>query len=468
MNLSTIDIIVVSVYFLLILFIGFKAKSKKVNFSEENFILAGRKLTLPFFIASLVATWYGNILGIGEFIYNSGIVAWICFGIPYYISALLFSLFFSKKIRNLGYSSIPEQITGKFGKKAGFISSIIILLITLPAAYLLMLGVIFQIFSGISLELSIIISAILSLIYLFWGGLKADIWTNSVQFVLMYIGFGVLLIFSFLKLGDLSDMFAKLPASHLTITGGNSIQYVLTWFIISLQTFVDPSFHQRCAASKDSNFAKQGILISILFWILFDTLTLLTGLYAKAFLNLADPLQAYPILADMVLPIFWKGIFLTAVLSVIMSTLDSYAFVSAITIGKDIFSSFKKFNEIETVRNIRIGLLLTTILSIIIAILIPSAIDIIYKTSSIAIPGLFFPIILSYSSKYGFKKGMTVWSMIIPSAISFIWTLLSMLPNPYLYIFQEIEPMFPGILISLLFGIFTVKKNIKVYDVKNI
>lgn len=462
MKLTYLDILVIILYFLLILFLGFKAKSKGNIINDENFLLAGRKLTLPFFVASLVATWYGNILGIGEFLYKSGIVAWICFGIPYYISAFLFSMFFANKIRNFGFKSIPEQISNKFGNKAGFLSSIIILLITLPAAYLLMLGELFQLFSGYSLNLSIILITILSLIYLFWGGFKADIWTNSAQFILMYLGFGILLFFSIYTLGSINGMMKLLPKSHLTFFGNRNIQYVVSWFIISLQTFVDPSFHQRCAASNNSKIAKKGILISICFWILFDFLTLITGLYAKSYINLSDPLQAYPALAELILPSFWKGIFIVSMLSVIMSTLDSYAFISAITIGNDIIGKYLKNITRSITFYTRVGLLITSVFSVFIAIMIPSAIDIIYKTSSIAIPGLLFPVIISYSKSWTIKEKFVLPSILVPSIISFLWVVLNSFPSHYSHLFSSIEPMFPGILISLFFGIFIIQKKFNV------
>lgn len=459
MKLTLIDSIIIILYFFLILYLGFKAKRKNTTDADENFLLAGRKLTLPFFVASLVATWYGNILGIGEFVYSSGIVAWICFGFPYYIAAFIFANLFATKIRKLGFKSIPEQVTSKFGNTSGYLSSIIVLIITIPASYVLMLGVLFELFSGISQTLSIIIVTVISLVFLFWGGFKSDIWTNTAQFILMFLGFGILLLFSILKLGDISSMLSLLPENHLELKGNKSIQYVLSWFIISLQTFVDPSFHQRCAASKKSSTPKKGVLISIGFWILFDTLTLLTGLYAKAYFEISDPLQAYPVLAENILPVFWKGFFIVALLSVIMSTLDSYAFVSAMTIGNDILTKIRKFKNISIKKLTQIGLFITSIFSIAIAILIPSAIDIIYKTSSIAIPGLLLPVILSFSSRYTIRKKFRIIAIILPSIISFVWTIgKGLFPNYFAY-FSQIEPMFPGIIFSAIISIFVIIKE---------
>jgi len=446
MTVSYLDIIVIIIYFLVILYIGFVLSKKKEVSSDNEFLLAGRKLTLPIFVATLVATWYGSILGIGEFVYKSGFVAWVCFGLPYYIAAIIFGIFIAGKIRTLGFKSIPEQIEYFYGKTASRISSFIILVITIPAAYLLMLGIMLQLFTGWELWISIIVGALLSLIYLFFGGFRADVYTNVAQFILMYLGFGILIYFATIKYGFVSEWIGKLPEKHLKFLGDLDWQYVLAWYIIAFQTLVDPTFHQRCAAAKNPKIARKGIFVSVIFWIIFDTLTLIAGLFATGFIVTDNPLMAFPLLGENVLPAFWKGIFIVSLLATIMSTLDSYAFISGFTIGNELkklkFFTKDFFNEKKTTQ---IGLLISSILGVSIAILIPSAVEIIYKTSTIAIPGLIFPLIFTYFKKIPIKSNDTIWIMIIGAISSLIFTLAK---EHNVFFFKNIEPMFPAIIIS--------------------
>jgi len=469
MNLHWIDYSLVATYFVLIIYIGFFASKRKAQKKSdfEDYLLAGRRLSLPLFVATLVSTWYGNILGIGEFIYTSGIVGWVCFGLPYYISAAIFAFFAAGKIRKYNFKTIPEQITSRYGMKAGWLASLIVLIITIPAAYILILGVIIQVFSGIDLWLSIIIGAVLSLVYLFTGGFRADVYTNTAQFVLMYIGMGVLVIFSIISYGLPDVLSTRLPETHLTFAGGKSWQFILVWFLISLQTFVDPSFHQRCAAAKKPVTARNGILISIIFWMLFDSFTLFSGLYARAFIHIDNPVMTYLILGDKILPVFWKGIFIIAMLATVMSTLDSYSFISAATIGNDILNpilqKIKRFQTISLESLTKFGLLLTSIFGVGMAILLPSAVGLIYKTASIAVPGLLVPLIFSYSKNYRLSKIMLI--MFSGVCISGIWTIISILVEKKIIIFNnnifnDIEPMFSGLVISIILGIIFIRKNL--------
>lgn len=469
-SLSTADFLVLAIYIIAILYIGFFVARKKetsITASTEEFILAGRGITLPIFVGTLVATWYGNILGIGEFIYNDGIVAWVCFAFPYYIAAGFFAGFIAKKIRTSNVKTIPEQMLNKYGRNASIVASIIVLVITIPAAYILILGVLIQVFIGLELWLCIMIGTLLSMAFLFTGGFRADILTNSAQFILMYLGFGVLLYFTITYFGSPEEMLNELPERQLEITGGYGWQFVLVWFIISFQTFVDPSFHQRCAAAKSPEIAQKGIVISIICWMIFDFLTLSTGLYASAYINASNPMMSYPILADMVLPYFWKGLFLVTLLATVMSTLDSYAFISGVTIGNDILEPIKsKFSLLKTLSSqslSKIGLAITAIFGIFMAIAIPSAVQLIYKTSSIAVPGLLFPLLITYSDKYKINRNKIILLMLFSSLTSAIWTLGNTLAYQRVFIFSDIfisiEPMVPGIIISLILSMAFIRKE---------
>ena len=91
-----------------------------------------------------------------------------------------------------------------------------------PAAYVLMLGTLFAAMTGLPLAPCILAAAVLSLFYVDRGGLRTVVLTDQVQFVLMYAGFAVLLVFLVAQHGGPGFLRAHLPATHLTWHGGNS------------------------------------------------------------------------------------------------------------------------------------------------------------------------------------------------------------------------------------------------------
>ncbi|HIA83281.1 MAG: sodium:solute symporter family protein [Candidatus Neomarinimicrobiota bacterium] len=451
-----LDLSVLILYVGLLIGFGFY-RTKQSGKDPEEFLLAGRKLSLPGFVVTLVATWYGGILGIGENTYSYGIQTWFIFGLPYYIFAILFAFLIAGRINETKFISIPDQFHGRFGKTAGVVSALYILFLASPAPYILSIGILLQFTTGLSFGLSLLMATGLSLSYIWIGGFKAVVRTDGLQFGFMFVGFLLLLIFSMKSNGPISEL--VLPVSHLNITGGASIQYIVVWFFIALWTFVDPGFYQRCAAAKSPQTAKKGILISIGFWFIFDMLTLSTGLYAKALLTAGDPLFAYPRLGAMVLPPLAYGIFITGLLATIMSTIDSLGLISAITFGRDILWRIQsptstdklKWNNESTIF-VRKGLIITAFIALILAFSIPSVVKLWYGLGSILVPGLVLPFLISFKNNR--PKENILLMMVSPVLVSIFWILLGKLLNGYPF---GLEPFYPGILTSVLVYVIKVK-----------
>ena len=269
----------------------------------------------------------------------------------------------------------------------------------------------------------------------------------------MFLGFGLLLFYSYLHSNKPEIAISSLPNEFFDPTGGASLQYILAWFFIALWTFVDPGFYQRCSAADSKKTAQKGILVSILFWMMFDGLTFLTGMYAKLLITDAKPALAYIQLAELVLPSMAMGLFIVAVLSVIMSTIDSYTFISASTFGRDILwrvqvnSDKKTFNENHAIPLVKKGLLVSVLISLMLALSMPSVVEIWYTLGSVIVPGLLVPFIFSF-----FKKDLNIFTMMVsPVFVSILWIIIK---NIYGYYPFNIEPFYPGIITSIIYGIF--------------
>jgi SSS family solute:Na+ symporter len=444
-----LDVSILIIYLVALIILGF-IRSNHSNKDPEDYLLAGRKLSLPGFVVTIVATWYGGILGIGENTYSFGIQTWFIFALPYYIFALLFALFIAGRINQAKYISLPDQFHNRYGKTAGIISAIYILALASPAPYILSIGILIQFISGFSFGISLIIATTISMSYIFTGGFKAVVRTDKLQFGFMFLGFALLLIYSIKIFGGYTQLAMALPKSHLSITGGASLQYILVWFFIAIWTFVDPGFYQRCAAAKSPKTAQNGIIISIIFWFLFDILTLSTGLYAKAMLTGGEPLFAYPRLGALVLPPIAYGIFITGLLATIMSTIDSLGMISAITFGRDILWQISNSSNPDSWKDqstslIHKGLGVTSFIALALAFSIPSVVKLWYNLGSIIVPGLVIPFLMSFN-KNRIQDGI-IFLMVCPALTSIIWIIYASLFGNYPF---NIEPFYPGVIISCL------------------
>ncbi|MBU8871440.1 MAG: sodium:solute symporter family protein [Gemmatimonadales bacterium] len=420
-----------------------------------DYIVAGRRLTLPAFTASLVTTWYGGILGVGEYTWTYGISNWLVFGLPYYLFAGVFALFLAGRARRSRMLTVPDLLEDRYGRSAALVGAGTIFLMTAPAAYVLMLGVLVAMATGWPLWAGVALGTALSVGYVFRGGLRAVVATDVVQFFLMFGSFLILVPVCVSKFGGWDFLRQNLPASHLAWDGGLGWQAIAVWYFIALSTLVEPAFYQRCYAAKSESTARRGIAAAIGLWIVFDFLTTTAGLYARVLLpDLADPMQAFPALAAEVLGPFWQGVFTVGLLATIMSTVDSYSFIGAVTLGRDIIGRWRGLGEAGSqefgeaaggsLTLIRWSLLATAILAATLALVAGSVITLWKTLGSLGTPVLLLPLALAHTRRR-LPGRAVVLSMVASGCVSGIWLFWGR-GGPWL----GVEAIFPGLLTSIL------------------
>src|SRR5512143_525229 len=126
---------------LIVLYFGFLAAVWAGAFGRRlgalDYLVAGRRVTLPAFVATLVATWYGGILGVGEYAWRYGVANWLVFGAPYYLGAALFALFLARRAREAELLTLPDLLHRAYGRRAALVGAVAVFVNAAPAAYVL-------------------------------------------------------------------------------------------------------------------------------------------------------------------------------------------------------------------------------------------------------------------------------------------------------------------------------------------
>jgi len=461
-QLAPIDYGVIIAYLCGLLFLGLRYARTYKKWNIDSYLLAGRRVSLPAFTATLVSTWYGGVLGIGEFTYRYGILNWFTQALPYYVFAILFALILAAKIQKTQLYTIPDQLYQHYGKFAGGLGSLFVFILVTPAPYILMVVILLKILLGISFGLALVIAVFFSTLYVFWGGFQSVVKTDLLQFSLMFLGFIIVVGAAFFRFGGLAFLKTNLPATHLSLTGGQGWQYLFVWFFIALWTFIDPGFYQRCYAAKRPQTAKYGILSAVLFWMIFDALTTLSGLYARALFQDINPMMAFPLLGETVLPPLLRGLFFAGLLATIMSTLDSFSFLSAVTFGRDILWRLKQRGNIN--RFSQIGLVLSIIIAIVIIYLIPSIVRIWYTLGTLFIPTLIYPLLGALISRIRMSQSGTIICMLTVFITTSSWYISGVVRNTLAEpnFLLNIQPFFTGLLLaSLIFIIDQIWQRVR-------
>ncbi len=454
-SFTTFDYAVLGAFFAIVLAIGLFAKYVK-RAEGEDYLLGSRKLNLPMFVATTVATWYGGILGVGEFTYKYGILSWITQGLPYYVFALLFAFLFAGKIRETELFTLPDKMEKTYGKNAALLSAVIIFFLVNPAPYLLMTGALFSLLFNVSFAVGMFFAVAIVSAYLLRGGFKATVYTDIFQFIVMFAGFILIAVTLFSNYGGADYLVRNLPPQLLSLENANPF-YVAVWFLIALWTFVDPGFHQRSYAARNAKVAKYGIIVSVLFWMIFDFLTVSTGLFSRAVLGEnINAVISYPLLADKVLSSGAKGLFFAALFATILSTLNSMTFIAATTYSRDFIYRFAKNKKsVNIERQTQIGIFIASALGFVIALTLQSVIEIWYLLGSILIPGLIFPVIGAYYPKWRIDKRITVIEIVAGFSASALWFALIKLSDYE----TEIEPMIVGLIFAFVIHLYGMRNK---------
>lgn len=396
------------------------------------------------FVATLVTTWYGNLLGVTEMAYKEGLVQWLTQGIFWYAAYVFFAFFIAKKIRESKLFTLPDQLEKFYDRKTAILGALINLIMLSPAAYILSMGLIFEIIFQIPLSQGLIIGSIITFIYTFRGGFKAVVVTDMLQFFFMFLGLALIIPFAINKF-SLTELLANIPNSHLSLTGSYSWQIVLAWLVIASWTLIDSNFYQRCYSARDYKTAQQGILIATAFWFVFDFMVCLVGLFAFSAMPNLEPATALVGFANSVLPPIAKGVFFTGLLATVMSTLDSLSFSSAMCFTKDIYQRIFKVTDTTKVIFVnKITIAVVALLGIIVAINFQSLIKLMYYKASIGISGLLLPLLCGFFLKKKLNANSAFFSIIAGSSACIIWLILQKL-----YIISiNFEAIFVGLLAS--------------------
>lgn len=423
-----IDAVIVAGFLAACLALGARVRREE---DSEGWILAGRALTLPVFVATLVPTFYGGVLGIGEFTWSAGLSNWTVMALPYYVFAGLYAAFLAGRVRMTAGLTIPDHLESAYGRRMALMGALLVFVLASPADELLMAGSLLGHLTGLSTAAASAVAAVFALALTWRGGLRSDTAANRLQFVAMFAGFALIIPFAWHAVGSPAAMAARLPAGHMSWTGGMGWAKLIGWWLIAIWTIVDPSFHQRCAAAQSPAVARKGILISIAFWAVFDLLTTTAGLYARAALPvLGNPTLAFPLLADAVMPPVARGLFFAGISASLFAALQGTAMIAAACLGKS---------------RIRAGLIATMILSYVLSRLVPSIVGLWYTVGSAAIPGLLLPMLGVYvpairvPGKWAFASSAAGW------LVSLAWVVAAHMKGAAPL---GVEPMFPGLLVS--------------------
>lgn len=266
-------------------------------------------------------------------------------------------------------------------------------------------------FEGLNLNYALLIMGFVAVAYTVMGGLKAVIYTDTVQWLILIIGLIFLGIpFTFTKIGGMDAIRSTLAPEFLTLTNISWVT-ILNWFFTILPIwFVGMTLYQRIFASRSVKEAKRAWYIAGLFeYPVMAFMGVLLGLFARvAFDNgILDtssvagtgPIDAemgLPLLLRQFLPVGLMGLLLAAYFSAILSTADSCLIAASGNLLTDIISKFRKFDHSHkrTLNFSKVLTLFIGMLAVLLAMKMTMVLDLMLYSYAIMVSGLLVPVLV--------------------------------------------------------------------------
>lgn len=433
--MSSIDIIIFIVYFVGMLGIGvyFFRKNKSI----DDYYVGGRSLGSWHIGLSVVATDVGGgfSIGLGGLGYVLGIAgSWMLFTglIGAWLSAVVLIPIVSKLSDKHKFLTFPQIFEHFYGAKTALIAGIISAIgyIGFTSSQLLAGAKLASAtFVEIDLLTALIIMGVIAVVYTGIGGLKAVIYTDTIQWIILMSG----LIFigipiSYYAIGGIETIQATIGSEFLSMTN-ISWQQLVNWAITIIPIwFVGMTLYQRIYASKSEKQAQKAWFIAGLFeWPLMAFMGVTLGMFSRvAFENgmfeslgysvgsAFDAEMGLPVLLNTVLPAGLMGLMLSAYFSAILSTADSCLMAASGNVQTDILSKVFKFKE-DRKSQLRISQIVTLaigVLALLLASYMTNVLDLMLYSYAFMVSGLFIPILIALYGKKPNSKA-AVWAMIL-------------------------------------------------------
>ena len=368
--LTSIDYGVVVVYAIIVAILGYIAKRLVKN--PEDYFAGGKRV--PWWLAAISHHMSGYsafaFVGVGALAYANGIAAWTFFSPPIFLALLIGAFLWAPRWSKMKILTPVEYLEQRFNNtvRQVFAWSGIGIKFIDEGTKLYSLAIIVHVVTGWQLPQIIIVCGIITIVYLFFGGLWATVLTDFVQFIVQFSITLVIIPMVFKAVGGISGLINQMPAENLSVFSERiNPMFMFVYFFVVLLSYNGGTWGlaQRFYSIGKPKDARKAALFSAGLY-LFYPLAILIPIWAARTIvgDVANPEHAYILVAQKVLSGVSPGLIgllIASMFAATMSMVDSDLNAMAAVFTKDIYQ--RTFNKNASDRLLlRVGMGATAVL----------------------------------------------------------------------------------------------------------
>jgi len=332
---------------------------RKKQKTADDYLLAGRNVS-PALVglsgAASTASGFGftGIIGFG---YAMGLAgSWFIFGILF--GSLIAFTAISRRLRTFSHRtksiSYSEFLTADMGKSRPYFLALLGVItlaavIIYAAAQLTAGAKAMHVLLDWDYAWGIVVGAVIVVMYCFAGGIRASIWTDAAQIVVMYGAMTILAVVSLMAIGGFDGLLTKLEAIDPKLVQIFPVDnpygpalFILGWLSLGVSFIGFPHTMARFMALKNPKDTKRAILWFEGSYALFYCTAYVVALCTRVLLPDVDGFDAelaLPQLAQNMLPEILVGVIFAGIFAATISTADSLILSGTASLSRDIFKS---------------------------------------------------------------------------------------------------------------------------------
>lgn len=383
--------------------------SRRIH-SEDDYLVAGRKLGPALTTFTIFATWFGaeTVVGSAGNAYRDGVSLANAEPFGYGLCLILMGLIFAVPLWRRGLTTLADLFRQRYSVGVERLAAIVLVpsSILWAAAQIRGFGHVVATASSFPLEVAIALAAGFVILYTAFGGLLADAVTDLVQGLLLVAGLGAVFVGIASRLGGVGGLIQAVLADGRVrpfATGGDPWALAEEWAIPICGSVVATELVARVIAARSPALARRSALAGGALYLAVGIVPLALGVVGAQLLpGIADPEQILPMLARDHLPSVVYLLFAGALVSAILSTVDSTLLVGSGLLTHNVLGPiFRVEGDAAKVRLARAGVVALGVLSFLLALHAEGVFELVEQASAFGSSGALVLVVFGLFTRLG-------------------------------------------------------------------
>ena len=395
--------------------------------SESDYLLAGRRLGVTLAAFSIFATWFGaeTVVGAAGRIYSNGLSGGSADPFGYALCLVVLGVVVAAPLWRRRYTTFGDLFRERYSPGVERLAVLLMVPTSVlwAAAQIRAFGQVVSVSSDLTVSIAITAAAAFVIIYTVAGGLLADVVTDFVQSIGVVVGLVILFVLVGNAHGGVASLVGSIDPQRLALfstTNATPLELVEAWAVPVCGSLLAVELLSRILGCKSASTARNATLVGAALYLVVGLIPATIGLVGPSLApGLEEPEQLVAVLAQQHLSTFLYVMFAGALISAILSTVDSCLLAAASLVSHNLIVPLKPtLTDRQKISTARIGVAAFGILAYVIALHAGGIYELVQTASAFGSAGIFVVGMFGLFSRVGgapsayaaLVAGVVVWA----------------------------------------------------------